>query len=120
MQSDSFIAVYDWMLQDLGLNCREAMVYAVVYSFSQSVGSFTGGQAYLARRLKITRQTVNQTLRRLTEAHLIQKRDIFKHGVRYCEYRINPAFPAPSTPEPDPSAGGGEEEAQRKRSTVPH
>ncbi len=91
MQSQPFIAVYDWMLQDLGLNCREAMLYAVIYSFSQSAGSFTGGQTYLARRLKITRQTVNLTLRKLTDAGLILKRDIVRYGVRCCEYRINPA-----------------------------
>ena len=92
MQSEPFIAVYDWMLQDLGLNCREAMLYAVIYSFSHSVGSYTGGQTYLARRLKITRQTVNQILRKLTEAGLILKRDIVRHGVRCCEYAINPAI----------------------------
>ena len=71
MQQESFIAVYDWMLQGLGLTCREAMLYAVVYSFSRDGGSFTGGQAYLANRLKITRQTVNLTLRKLTEMGLM-------------------------------------------------
>ena len=105
MKSEPFIAVYDWMLQDLGLNCREAMLYAVIYSFSHSVGSYTGGQTYLARRLKITRQTVNQTLRKLTEAGLILKRDIVRHGVRYCELKIDPAVPARFAP--DVSAGGG-------------
>ena len=93
MQSESFIAVYDWMLQGLGLNCREAMIYAVIYSFSRGGGSFSGGQTYLAQRLKITRQTVNQLLRKLTEAGLILKRDIVRYGVRYCEYSINPAVP---------------------------
>ena len=93
MKSEPFIAVYDWMLQDLGLNCREAMLYAVIYGFSQSAGSYTGGQTYLARRLKITRQTVNQILRKLTEAGLLLKRDIVRHGIRYCEYRFNPAIP---------------------------
>ena len=93
MQSESFIAVYDWMLQDLGLNCREAMLYAVIYGFSRSAGGYTGGQTYLANRLKITRQTVNQTLRKLTEAGLLLKRDIVRHGIRYCEYQINPAIP---------------------------
>ena len=91
MESESFIAVYDWMLRDLSLNCREAMLYAVIYSFSQRCGGFTGGQTYLARRLGITRQTVNQLLRRLTGAGLILKTDIVKQGVRYCEYRINRA-----------------------------
>ena len=115
MKSESYIAVYDWMLRDLGLNCREAMLYAVIYSFSVSVGSFTGGQNYLARRLKITRQTVNQTLRKLTEAGLILKRDIVRYGIRYCEYKINPAVEhltvevsqdaaAPPTDSPYPSS----------------
>ena len=107
MKSEPFIAVYDWMLQDLGLNCREAMLYAVIYSFSNSAGSYTGGQTYLARRLKITRQTVNQTLRRLTEAGLILKRDMVRHGVRYCELKIDPAALARLAPEA-PAEGGAE------------
>ena len=105
MKSESFIAVYDWMLA-LPLNCREAMVYAVIYGFSRRVGSYTGGQAYLAERLKITRQTVNLTLRKLTETGLLLKRDIYRHGIRYCEYKINPdTLPeAPMEEPPDADA----------------
>ena len=104
MQQESFIAVYDWMLRDLGLNCRETVLYAVIYSFSVRGGGYTGGQTYLAQRLKTTRQTVNLTLRKLTEMGLVLKRDIVKHGVRFCEYKINPAaLPAPAENRPDPA-----------------
>lgn len=108
MKSESFIAVYDWMLEDLPLNCREAMLFAVIYSFSERGGGFSGGQAYLARRLKIARQTVNETLRKLTKEKLVLKQDISRCGVRYCVYTVNRAALAAKVgarlPEPAPPA----------------
>ena len=91
MGADSFIPVYDWML-DLPIHGSEILLYAIIHSFSSSAGSFTGSQQYLARRAKLTRSTVNLILRRLEDRQLIRKTDVLKDNVKYCVYHVNPQF----------------------------
>ena len=38
-----FYCVHDWMTRELGLRGNERDVFAVIYSFSESGGVFTGG-----------------------------------------------------------------------------
>lgn len=91
MGADSFIPVYDWML-DLPIHGSEILLYAIIHSFSSSAGSFTGSQQYLARRAKLTRSTVNLILLRLEDRRLIRKTDFLKHNVKDCVYQVNPQF----------------------------
>ena len=91
MGADSFIPVYDWML-DLPIHGSEILLYAIIHSFSSSAGSFTGSQQYLARRAKLTRQSVNSILRQLEEKQLVLKTDYMKDNVKYCVYRVNAQF----------------------------
>ena len=40
-----FYCVHDWMTKELGLRGNERDVFAVIYSFSESCGEYTGGSA---------------------------------------------------------------------------
>ena len=87
--TDNYFTVYDWMTKDLGLRGNDRCVFAVINSFTENRGEFTGSLAYLAETAGVCKSTVVNVLHRLTAKGLLVKRDFIKGGVRYCAYRTN-------------------------------
>ena len=69
-----FYCVHDWMTNELGLRGSERDVFAVIFSFSESCGVFTGGLKYLCQRTGTTKPTVMGCLGKLLKKDLLIKK----------------------------------------------
>lgn len=84
----SYTAVQDWML-DLGLDVWETIAYAVIFGFSQDGEStFTGSLAFLSRKMMCSRAKTITSLKRLVDLGLVQKIEMSRNNVKFCEYRV--------------------------------
>jgi predicted transcriptional regulator len=84
----SYYTVQAWMVNDLGLQDKELLVYAIIYGFSQDGTSvYSGSARYLAEWIGCSRPTVMKVLKSLTEKKLLIKRDVNQNGVVFCTYR---------------------------------
>lgn len=96
IRPDNYVTTLGFMIMPkekggLGLKGNEAMVYAIIYGFSQDDKSwFRGSLRYLAEWVNGTKQGVQKNLTSLIEKKLIVKREETKLGVKYCEYRATP------------------------------
>ncbi len=87
----NYIAIADWMLE-LGLNTRELLAYAIIYSFSQKPGScYYGSFEYMANWLGMDSScNVNRYLRSLVDKKLVIKKEIrTRKNQKACIYRTN-------------------------------
>ena len=76
------------MVNDLKLKGNELLVYAIIYGFSQDgISSYTGSLQYLADWTNSTKRGMIKVLQSLVEKNLIVKKEIFKNGQKYCEYK---------------------------------
>lgn len=83
-----YTSIQDWML-DLGLDVWETIAYAVIFGFSMDGEStFTGSLAYLSRKMMCSRAKTITSLRRLVDLGLVQKIEISRNNVKFCEYRV--------------------------------
>ena len=88
MDKKGYILIQDWML-DLPLSLAETVIYAVIYGFSQDGESkFTGSLSYLAKKSKVSKDTVKRSLSKLVEDGFIIKTPIQKNGVLFNEYSV--------------------------------
>lgn len=84
---DDFITVLGWMIEDLGLNGKELLVYALFYGFTRKgMGNFVGTQTYIGKWVGCSRRTVNEVIKNLVDNGLVEKKQFSKNGVVYCEY----------------------------------
>lgn len=96
IRPDNYVTTLGFMIMPkeeggLGLKGNEAMVYAIIYGFSQDDKSwFRGSLRYLAEWVNGTKQGVQKNLASLIEKKLIVKREETRLGVKYCEYRATP------------------------------
>jgi len=96
IRPDNYVTTLGFMIMPkekggLGLKGNEAMVYAIIYGFSQDDKSwFRGSLRYLAEWVNGTKQGVQKNLASLIDKKLIVKREETKLGVKYCEYRATP------------------------------
>lgn len=88
LTNKNYIAIADWML-DLGLNTRELLTYALIYSFSQDQEScYYGSLEYLAEWLDIDSPHSVRYLKPLVDKKLVTKEDIKVAGkTRCCKYK---------------------------------
>ena len=85
---NSYYTVQAWMVNDLGLQDKELLAYAIIYGFSQDGNSeFSGSARYLAEWIGCSRPTIMKVLKSLTEKKLLIKRDVYQNGVCFCTYR---------------------------------
>ena len=98
--SESYFPVYGWMPEKLGIGGAELLTYALIYSFTNAKGQYTGSLQYLADRTGISRRTVIRSLQKLTEQGLLLKKETFVNGVKTCEYRAASVDPAAQLPCP--------------------
>lgn len=106
MGKATYTAIQDWML-DMGLDVWEVIAYAVIFGFSQDGEStFRGSLAYLSRKMVCSRDKTIKSLKRLAELGLIEKIEIFRNGIKFCEYKATPRH-TPGTPDVPPKSGEG-------------
>lgn len=86
MENKGYILIQDWML-DLPLSLAETMAYAVIYGFSQDgESSYKGSLAYLARKCKVSKDTVRRALTALVDGKFVQRMEHKVNGVTFYEY----------------------------------
>nr|UWI29869.1 MAG: Replication initiator protein A (RepA) N-terminus [Bacteriophage sp.] len=84
MQTESYVVLRPFMVEELGLKGSELVAYALIYGFSQDGESwFTGSAQYVADWCGIARRNAIGVLQRLTDRGLVEK---VRTG-RGCAYR---------------------------------
>lgn len=85
-----YLVIQDWMY-DLGLSVSETLCYAAIYGYSQDgVSCFDGSREYLARKMMAkSPRTADAALKSLVDMKLINKKETFVNGVKFCSYSVN-------------------------------
>lgn len=74
IKDGSYINIQSFMVTELELKGNELLVYAIIYGFSQTNGTyFTGSTQYLADWTNSTRQGIMKNLKSLIDKGLIEK-----------------------------------------------
>lgn len=88
VNSDNYITIKAFMVNELHLSGNELIVYAVIYGFSQDGSSwFTGSRKYLAAWCQTSEKSVTHNLKKLLDAGLIEKRTHYERGCTINDYR---------------------------------
>ena len=69
----SYFPIYHFMTKELGLGGAKLLVYALIYSFTVSEGSFFGSRGYMEEACGASVKTVDRTLRELVKCGLLIK-----------------------------------------------
>ena len=84
---DNYITVPGFAIVELGLSGNELLGYSLIYGFTQDDETeFRGSLNYVASALNVTKQNAKKIIDRLVERGLIEKREIFFSGVKFCTY----------------------------------
>ena len=84
---DNYITVPGFAIVELGLSGNELLGYSLIYGFTQDDETeFRGSLNYVASALNVTKQNAKKIIDRLIERGLIEKREIFFSGVKFCTY----------------------------------
>jgi hypothetical protein len=87
METDgTYVTIHDWMLK-FDLDLTETVVYAIIHGFSMNGRCrYDGSRRYLAAHAKCSTDKVDKSLKKLRDLGLISKTEIFRDGVKFCEY----------------------------------
>lgn len=72
--NEPFIKVKKSMITELGLSGCQLLIYAIISSFTESSGAFTGGVIYFEKEYGFRHQTVCYALRSLVKTGLVYKK----------------------------------------------
>lgn len=87
---DAYFIVHKWMHTDLKLKGSELLVFAIVYGFSYNgENTYNGSLKWIAETAGISKRQAINTLKSLVNQKLLQKTEIFKFNVKFCEYSVN-------------------------------
>lgn len=87
---DNFITVPGFAIVELGLSGNELLCYSLIYGFTQdNETEFRGSLNYVASALNVTKQNAKKIIDRLIDRGLIEKREMFFSGVKFCHYVAN-------------------------------
>ena len=86
LEDENYITLQGWMRTQLELKGNELMVYALIYGFCQAKGEFTGSAGYIADWIGATKQTVFNTIKALIDKGLLEKKEQYNNGVKFCTY----------------------------------
>lgn len=88
ISDDNFVVLQGYAVKQLKLKGTELIVYSIISGFSQTNGNwFTGSVNYLCSWTNAGRTTIFEVLAKLVDKGLIEKKEIYKNGIKYCEYR---------------------------------
>jgi len=84
---DNYITVPGFAIVELGLSGNELLCYSLIYGFTQDKETeFRGSLNYVASALNVTKQNAKKIIDRLIDRGLIEKREMFFSGVKFCHY----------------------------------
>ena len=87
VKSENYVTIQGWMVGELGLKGNDLLIYALIYGFSQDGNTkFTGSLQYMAEWCNSSKSGIQKNLRNLIEKGLIEKKEVFVSGVKFCEY----------------------------------
>lgn len=87
---DNHITVPGFAIVELGLSGNELLCYSLIYGFTQDGETeFYGSLNYVASALNITKQNAKKVIDRLLERGLLEKKEIYFSGVKFCHYVAN-------------------------------
>ena len=90
IKDENYITIQGWMRTKLGLKGNDLLVYAVIYSFSQTENQkFTGSLQYIADWCGATKQGVLKNLKSLINKGLIYKEELGVNSVAYYSTQFN-------------------------------
>lgn len=88
VKNENFVTIQGWMVNDLGLKGNDLIVYAIIYGFSQIDDQyFKGSLQYLADWTSSTKQGVQKNLKNLIDKGIVEKKETYINGVKFCEYK---------------------------------
>ena len=87
---DNYITVPGFAIVELGLSGNELLCYSLIYGFTQDKETeFRGSLNYVASALNVTKQNAKKIIDRLIDRGLVEKREMFFSGVKFCHYVAN-------------------------------
>lgn len=87
---DNYITVPGFAIVELELSGNELLCYSLIYGFTQDKETeFRGSLNYVASALNVTKQNAKKIIDRLIDRGLIEKREMFFSGVKFCHYVAN-------------------------------
>ena len=87
---DNYITVPGFAIVELGLSGNELLCYSLIYGFTQDKETeFRGSLNYVASALNVTKQNAKKIIDRLIDRGLVDKREMFFSGVKFCHYVAN-------------------------------
>ena len=87
---DNYITVPGFAIVELGLSGNELLCYSLIYGFTQdNETEFRGSLNYVASALNVTKQNAKKIIDRLIDRGLIDKREMYFSGVKFCHYVAN-------------------------------
>lgn len=89
-KDNNFITIQGWMVSKLKLKANELLIYAIIYGFSQDdTSKFYGSITYLETAIGASRNTVINTLKKLTDNGLLVRTEFTENGVPRVMYKCN-------------------------------
>lgn len=86
---DNYVVIQSWMVRELGLKANSAILYALIYGFSQTDGQVcTCGDEYMAAWIGVTTRAVINLKNDLIARGLIVKTDGFDGDKRVSGYKV--------------------------------
>lgn len=90
IKDENYITIQGWMRTKLGLKGNDLLVYAVIYSFSQTENQrFTGSLQYIADWCGATKQGILKNIKNLIDKGLICKEELGVNSVAYYSTQFN-------------------------------
>lgn len=87
---DNHITVPGFAIVDLQLSGNELLCYSLIYGFTQDGETeFYGSLNYVASALNITKQNAKKVIDRLLVRGLLEKKEIYFSGCKFCHYVAN-------------------------------
>ncbi len=88
LSNGKFFAIRDWMVSRLDLSGNELVLYACIYSYSNSpAGCYNGSVRYLSERINCSERWITQCLKLLTIRGLLRKSSSTVDGRTVNSYR---------------------------------
>ena len=85
--SKGYFQIHHFMTKVLGLGGAKLLVYALIYSFTVSEGSFFGSRGYMAEACGTSVKTVDRALRELVNSGLLLRGEVT--NLESIEYKAN-------------------------------
>lgn len=102
----NYIVIQPWMFSNLKLSGNEAIVFAIVYGFSQDGKSwYRGGSYYIEQTTPFTQRTAKTHLWTLEKIGVIEMQKEIVNGVERNIYRATPGVEEMIFPDRNPARG---------------